>query len=77
MRLISTQSLSVGQRWRGGSALITVSVRLVFLEAEWTEWFDRDDERGSGDWEKLTDLHKAFPERLCSNPLDIEVKTWV
>lgn len=44
-----------------------------FLEAEWTEWFDRDDERGSGDWEKLSDLHKAFPERLCSNPLDIEV----
>uniref|UniRef100_A0A9J7Z378 hyaluronoglucosaminidase n=1 Tax=Cyprinus carpio carpio TaxID=630221 RepID=A0A9J7Z378_CYPCA len=44
-------------------------------EAEWTEWFDRDDERGSGDWEKLTDLHKAFPERLCSNPLDIEAET--
>uniref|UniRef100_A0A8B9K669 hyaluronoglucosaminidase n=1 Tax=Astyanax mexicanus TaxID=7994 RepID=A0A8B9K669_ASTMX len=44
-------------------------------EAEWTEWFDRDDERGSGDWEKLSDLHKAFPERLCSNPLDIEAET--
>lgn len=44
-----------------------------FAESEWTEWFDRDDERGSGDWEKLSELHKAFPERLCSNPLDIEV----
>uniref|UniRef100_A0A673GJX2 Cell migration-inducing and hyaluronan-binding protein-like n=1 Tax=Sinocyclocheilus rhinocerous TaxID=307959 RepID=A0A673GJX2_9TELE len=44
-------------------------------EAEWTEWFDCDDERGSGDWEKLTDLHKAFPERSCSNPLDIEAET--
>ena len=48
---------------------------VLFAEAEWTEWFDRDDERGSGDWEKLSDLHKAFPERLCSNPLDIEVGT--
>lgn len=42
-------------------------------EAEWTEWFDRDDERGSGDWEKLSDLHEAYPDRLCSSPLDIQV----
>lgn len=44
-------------------------------EAEWTEWFDRDDERGSGDWEKHSDLQKKFPERVCSNPLDIEAET--
>lgn len=45
----------------------------VSTEAEWTEWFDRDDERGSGDWEKLSDLHAAYPDRLCSSPLDIQV----
>lgn len=46
-------------------------------EAEWTEWFDRDDERGSGDWEKLSDLHQAFPDRLCSSPLDIQVHVFL
>ncbi|XP_017159470.1 cell migration-inducing and hyaluronan-binding protein isoform X9 [Poecilia reticulata] len=44
-------------------------------EAEWTDWFDRDDERGSGDWEKLFDLRKAYPDQLCSRPLDIQVQT--
>ncbi|XP_016520668.1 cell migration-inducing and hyaluronan-binding protein [Poecilia formosa] len=44
-------------------------------EAEWTDWFDRDDERGSGDWEKLFDLRKAYPDQLCSDPLDIQVQT--
>lgn len=49
----------------------------VFLcptEAEWTEWFDRDDERGSGDWEKLSELREAYPDRLCGSPLDIQVQ---
>ncbi|XP_041649149.1 cell migration-inducing and hyaluronan-binding protein [Cheilinus undulatus] len=53
---------------------ITASSQWV-QEAEWTEWFDRDDERGSGDWEKLSDLHKAYPDRLCSSPLDIQAET--
>ncbi|XP_035275966.1 cell migration-inducing and hyaluronan-binding protein [Anguilla anguilla] len=53
---------------------VTTSSQWV-QEAEWTEWFDRDDERGSGDWEKLADLHKAFPERTCSNPMDLQVET--
>ncbi|KAM9860826.1 cell migration-inducing and hyaluronan-binding protein [Aulostomus maculatus] len=44
-------------------------------EAEWTDWFDRDDERGSGDWEKLSDLHRAHPDQTCSNPLDIQAET--
>lgn len=53
---------------------ITTSSQWV-QESEWTEWFDRDDERGSGDWEKLSDLHQAFPDRLCSSPLDIQAET--
>uniref|UniRef100_A0AAQ4Q2B2 hyaluronoglucosaminidase n=1 Tax=Gasterosteus aculeatus aculeatus TaxID=481459 RepID=A0AAQ4Q2B2_GASAC len=44
-------------------------------KAEWTEWFDRDDERGSGDWEKVSDLHNAYPDRLCGTPLDIQAET--
>lgn len=47
--------------------------RCVSAETEWTEWFNRDTERGSGDWEKLSDLHEAFPERLCSSPMDMQV----
>uniref|UniRef100_A0A673ZFB2 hyaluronoglucosaminidase n=1 Tax=Salmo trutta TaxID=8032 RepID=A0A673ZFB2_SALTR len=53
---------------------ITTSSQWV-QEAEWTEWFDRDDERGSGDWEKLSDLHKAYPDRLCSTPMDIQAES--
>nr|XP_061819850.1 cell migration-inducing and hyaluronan-binding protein-like isoform X1 [Nerophis lumbriciformis] len=53
---------------------ITASSQWI-QEAEWTEWFDRDDERGSGDWEKLTDLREANPDRLCNNPLDIQAET--
>ncbi|XP_018620469.1 cell migration-inducing and hyaluronan-binding protein-like isoform X1 [Scleropages formosus] len=54
----------------------TITARSQWVqEAEWTEWFDRDDERGSGDWEKLADLQKVFPERICSNPLDMEAET--
>ncbi|XP_061592032.1 cell migration-inducing and hyaluronan-binding protein-like [Cololabis saira] len=44
-------------------------------EAEWSDWFNRDDERGSGDWEKLDILHRTFPGRLCNNPLDIQAET--
>ncbi|GAA6104425.1 cell migration-inducing and hyaluronan-binding protein [Tachysurus ichikawai] len=58
-----------------GEHFVVTTVSQWVHEAEWTEWFDRDDERGSGDWEKLSELHKAFPERLCSNPLDIEAET--
>lgn len=53
---------------------ITTSSQWV-QEAEWSDWFDRDDERGSGDWEKLSDLHQAYPERLCSSPLNIQAET--
>uniref|UniRef100_A0AAQ5ZYF8 hyaluronoglucosaminidase n=1 Tax=Amphiprion ocellaris TaxID=80972 RepID=A0AAQ5ZYF8_AMPOC len=53
---------------------ITTSSQWV-QEAEWTDWFDRDDERGSGDWEKLSDLHQTYPDRLCSSPLDIQAET--
>ncbi|KAG7265176.1 hypothetical protein CRUP_003617, partial [Coryphaenoides rupestris] len=65
------RSSSVFQSVYGEHFSVTVSSQWV-QEAEWTEWFDRDDERGSGDWEKLSELHKNFPDRLCSSPLDIQ-----
>ncbi|XP_055517175.1 cell migration-inducing and hyaluronan-binding protein [Leucoraja erinacea] len=44
-------------------------------DVEWTAWFNRDDERGSGDWEKLTDLKSAFPGKICESPIDMQVAT--
>ncbi|XP_068174861.1 cell migration-inducing and hyaluronan-binding protein-like [Antennarius striatus] len=68
------QSSNAFQSRFGEHFTVTASSQWL-QEAEWTEWFDRDDERGSGDWEKLSDLHKTFPDRLCSNPLDIQAET--
>lgn len=58
----------------GQSFSIAASSQWV-QEAEWTEWLSRDDQRGSGDWEKVSDLHKAFPQRVCLSPLDIQAET--
>lgn len=77
-------TVTADSQWVQGAVTVLASGRsmhqnlpfhppLPLTEAEWTEWFDRDDERGSGDWEKLSDLHAAFPERLCSSPLDMQV----
>lgn len=41
----------------------------------WTDWFDRDDPSGTGDWETLSDLRKQFPQKICPKPIDIEVQT--
>ncbi|XP_023816898.1 cartilage intermediate layer protein 2-like [Oryzias latipes] len=34
----------------------------------WTEWFDRDNPSGSGDWELLSDLRKENPGKICETP---------
>lgn len=41
----------------------------------WTDWFDRDDPTGTGDWELLSLLQTKYPKKICSKPLDIEAKT--
>ncbi|XP_054872101.1 uncharacterized protein LOC118470288 [Amphiprion ocellaris] len=41
----------------------------------WTEWFDRDDPSGSGDWETLSDLRKENPGMICRNPFAIDVQS--
>ncbi|XP_055515432.1 uncharacterized protein LOC129711657 [Leucoraja erinacea] len=40
-----------------------------------TQWFDRDDPSGIGDFEDLENLRKAFPDQICSNPTACEVQT--
>uniref|UniRef100_A0A6Q2ZD92 hyaluronoglucosaminidase n=1 Tax=Esox lucius TaxID=8010 RepID=A0A6Q2ZD92_ESOLU len=61
----------------GYGELFTITTSSQWVqEAEWTEWFDRDDERGSGDWEKLSDLHSTYPDRLCAAPMDLQAETY-
>ncbi|GLD70125.1 cartilage intermediate layer protein 2-like protein, partial [Lates japonicus] len=41
----------------------------------WTDWFDRDDPSGTGDWETLYSLRMENPGKICPNPVDIEAET--
>ncbi|KAJ0022455.1 hypothetical protein NQD34_009945, partial [Periophthalmus magnuspinnatus] len=41
----------------------------------WTQWFDRDDPSGTGDWETLASLHISYPEQICAAPLQIQAQT--
>ncbi|XP_023204002.1 cartilage intermediate layer protein 2-like [Xiphophorus maculatus] len=41
----------------------------------WTEWFDRDNPSGSGDWETLSSLRRENPGKICPNPKSIEART--
>ncbi|XP_078095332.1 uncharacterized protein LOC144510017 isoform X4 [Mustelus asterias] len=40
-----------------------------------TQWFDRDDPSGTGDFEVLLSLRKDYPDLICSDPTDCEVET--
>ncbi|KAF3849962.1 hypothetical protein F7725_019681 [Dissostichus mawsoni] len=39
--------------------------RLLHLAVCWTDWFDRDNPSGSGDWELSSDLRKENPGKIC------------
>lgn len=41
----------------------------------YTEWFDRDDPSGMGDYETLSDLRREYPNKICSKPLSIQAAT--
>uniref|UniRef100_A0A3P9I640 WxxW domain-containing protein n=1 Tax=Oryzias latipes TaxID=8090 RepID=A0A3P9I640_ORYLA len=47
----------------------------TFLPDCWTQWFDRDDPSGTGDWETLSDLLKQYPNEI-SAPLLTVLKKW-
>uniref|UniRef100_A0A8C6SRR1 WxxW domain-containing protein n=1 Tax=Neogobius melanostomus TaxID=47308 RepID=A0A8C6SRR1_9GOBI len=34
----------------------------------WTDWFDRSDPSGTGDYETLSQLQKEYPGKICRNP---------
>ncbi|XP_067303554.1 mucin-5AC [Pseudorasbora parva] len=40
-----------------------------------TQWFDRDNPNGLGDYELLADLLSIYPEEICPNPIGIEAQT--
>ncbi|XP_061538148.1 mucin-5AC [Phycodurus eques] len=40
-----------------------------------TQWYDRDNPSGTGDFEVLEKLYLEHPNEICSFPLDIEVQT--
>ncbi|CAL9692702.1 unnamed protein product [Knipowitschia caucasica] len=40
----------------------------------WTQWLDRDNPGGTGDWELLSNLRQQYPE-ICEKPKKIEVVT--
>ncbi|XP_059494000.1 uncharacterized protein si:dkey-205h13.2 [Stegostoma tigrinum] len=40
-----------------------------------TQWFDRDDPKGIGDFEDLENLRKEYPGQICSSPIACEVQT--
>ncbi len=40
-----------------------------------TEWFDRDDPTGYGDYELLADLLNTYPGEICLKPIAIEAQT--
>ncbi|XP_078710984.1 cell migration-inducing and hyaluronan-binding protein-like [Lampetra fluviatilis] len=56
--------------------LYTVSTLSEWTQdVEWTDWFNRDDQGGTGDWENLSTLRSENPGAICAHPLDIQVTT--
>lgn len=41
----------------------------------WTNWYDRDNPSGTGDWELLSNLRNENPGQICANPIAIEART--
>uniref|UniRef100_H2MC17 WxxW domain-containing protein n=1 Tax=Oryzias latipes TaxID=8090 RepID=H2MC17_ORYLA len=41
----------------------------------WTQWFDRDNPSGTGDWETLQSLRRENPDKICEDPWYIEAVT--
>ncbi|XP_034383963.1 uncharacterized protein LOC117727657 [Cyclopterus lumpus] len=51
-----------------------LSVGVPFRKC-WTQWYDRDDPSGSGDWETFSQLHKENPGKICPKPAAIQAQT--
>uniref|UniRef100_A0A8D0BUA6 WxxW domain-containing protein n=1 Tax=Salvator merianae TaxID=96440 RepID=A0A8D0BUA6_SALMN len=46
-----------------------------FCSACKTQWFDRDDPSGHGDFETLAELRREYPDQICPRPIQIEART--
>ncbi|XP_078414425.1 mucin-5AC isoform X1 [Cetorhinus maximus] len=57
------------------SILCTNSYAFECQGAFKTEWFDRDNPSGNGDYEDLVNLRKEYLDQICSNPTACEVET--
>ncbi|XP_063494702.1 cell migration-inducing and hyaluronan-binding protein isoform X4 [Symphalangus syndactylus] len=44
-------------------------------DVEWTEWFDHDKVSQTKGGEKISDLWKAHPGKICNRPVDIQATT--
>ncbi|XP_034756375.1 uncharacterized protein LOC117961661 isoform X3 [Etheostoma cragini] len=55
--------------------LLSVAIVAGLFFGCWTEWFDRDDPSGAGDWETLVELRKEYPGKICADPIDVEART--
>ncbi|XP_033112708.1 cartilage intermediate layer protein 1-like [Anneissia japonica] len=42
---------------------------------KWTQWFDRDNPSGTGDWENVPNLYSENPNTMCEKPSGIECRT--
>ncbi|XP_027020501.1 cartilage intermediate layer protein 1 [Tachysurus fulvidraco] len=40
-----------------------------------TQWFDRDNPSGKGDYETLSNLRSEYPRKICTRPLSIQAAT--
>ncbi|XP_068199058.1 uncharacterized protein [Antennarius striatus] len=41
----------------------------------WTDWYDRDNPSGTGDWETLSNLRAENPGKICPKPVEIEARS--
>ena len=44
------------------------------LNGRWTQFFDRDQPSGNGDYETLIDINRQYPGRACSNPTAVDAR---
>ena len=65
LALTSIYSRTVGDANLYGAAVATPA---------WTQWYDRDNPSGSGDYELLNNLIKSYPS-ICAHPVNIECQT--
>ncbi len=57
------------------TALILLLLPAAPAFGGWTQWFDRDNPSGTGDWETLRDLLREYPNSgLCEVPTGIECR---